>query len=230
MAEDNENAVLQELPAIDQGTVIQVTDAGGGLKYISRFVGLDSQVIITRLPPVTQLKKSGMGTDELTFRDTFFSKRKLVMRMISNGRVFAFETDVVDVFLQGGKLLMSTYPKHIQSRMLRKEPRYPCAIPGDLTVGEQAYSGIMVNFSTGGGLFKVTSQTEFEALQKAREEQQKLTLKLQLPFDEQPSEINVQLMSITTADQQLGFSFSDGKELIQRYIAALKLDSISDFF
>ena len=230
MAGENDKAVLDELPFIEQGTVVQVNDAGGGMKYISRFVGIDGQVLITRLPPVTQLKQSGMGTDEMTYRDTFFSKRKMVMRMIARGQVIAFETEIVDVFLQGGKLLISSYPEHIQARSLRKEPRYPCAIPGTLTVGEAAMEGIMVNFSTGGGLYQLTADPDPEVIQKARDEDLDAVLSLQLPFDESPAEIQSKIRSLASVDRQLGLSFSDGKESIQRYITALKLDSISDYF
>lgn len=152
------------------------------------------------------------------------------MRMISGGRVFAFETEVVDVFLQGSKLLISSYPKQIQVRSLRKEPRYPCAIPGKLTIGESSLEGIMVNFSTGGGLYQLTAEPDAELFQQAKEEDQEAVLSLQLPFDEQPAELKSKVRSLALADKQVGLAFSDGKESIQRYITALKLDSISDYF
>lgn len=230
MPNRNASVLLDELPAIEQGCVIQVSDAGGGLKYISRFFGVDGKVVITRLPAVSQLKKSGMGTDELTYRDTFTSKRKLVMRMISHGRVYAFETEVVDLFLQGGRLLMTSYPKKIQSRLLRKEPRYPCAIPAELVIGENSISGIMVNFSSGGGLLKLTSLEDSELLQTARSEQQECILRLQLPFDEQLSEVHSRVMSLSVADQQVGVAFTADRDVILRYITALKLESIRDHF
>ena len=60
MTADTETVVLKELPKIDQGSVIQVSDTRGELKYVSRFFGVDGQVIITRLPSVSQLKKAGI--------------------------------------------------------------------------------------------------------------------------------------------------------------------------
>lgn len=230
MSADTETVVLNELPKIEQGSVIQVSDATGELKYVSRFFGIDGQVIITRLPGASQLKKGGMGTDELTYRDNFKVKRKLVMRLISNGRIFAFETQVVDLFLKGGKLLMSSYPKQIQSRLLRKEPRYPCAIPAQLVTEGLTAESILINFSTGGGLLKVTEDEVLQSLVKVKNENQESILKLQLPFDESPSEVKVRVMSVSTAEQQVGLSFIEGREVIQRYITALKLDSISDYF
>ncbi len=230
MLNSNESVTLDELPPIEQGCVIQVSDAGGGLKYISRFSGIDGKVVITRLPAVSQLKKSGMGTDELTFRDTFTNKRKLIMRMISHGRVYAFETEVIDLFLQGGRLLMSSYPKQIQSRLLRKEPRYPCAIPAELCAGDISLNGIMINFSTGGSLLKMTSDEDIQTLQTLRNESQECILKLQLPFDENPSEIHSQVMSVSVPDLHTGLAFTGDRDVIVRYITALKLDSISDYF
>ncbi|WP_299201094.1 PilZ domain-containing protein [uncultured Amphritea sp.] len=230
MLSNNESVLLDEFPAIEQGCVIQVSDTVSGIKYISRFFGIEGKVLVTRLPAVSQLKKSGMGTDELTYRDTFTKKRKLVMRMISHGRVYAFETEVVDLFLLGGRLLMSTYPKKIQSRMLRKEPRYPCAIPSELVIGEVTISGIMINFSTSGGLLKLTKEQDPELLQQARSEQQECILKLQLPFDEQPSEVHCRVMSLSVPDQQSGLAFTADRDVILRYITALKLESISDHF
>ncbi|WP_290701227.1 PilZ domain-containing protein [Amphritea sp.] len=230
MPADTETVVLNELPKIEQGSVIQVSDATGELKYVSRFFGIDGQVIITRLPAVSQLKKGGMGTDELTYRDNFKRSRKLVMRLISNGRVFAFESRVIDLFLMGGKLLMTTYPKQIQSRLLRKEPRYPCAIPAQLVAGDLTVESILINFSTGGGLLKITEEEALLSMVPVKNENQDCVLKLQLPFDESPSEVKVRVMSVSTAEKQIGLSFTDGREVIQRYITALKLDSISDYF
>ncbi|WP_296055923.1 PilZ domain-containing protein [uncultured Amphritea sp.] len=226
----NENVILNELPPIEQGCVIQVSDEGGRLKYISRFFGIDGKVVITRLPAVSQLKQSDMATDELTYRDTFTSRKKLVMRMISHGRVYAFETEVVDLFLQGGRLLMTTYPKKIQSRLLRKEPRYPCTIPAELIIGEHSISGIMVNFSTGGGLLKLTAEQDPELLLQARSQQQACILKLQLPFDEEPSEVDSRVMSLSVTDHHAGLAFTADREVILRYITALKLESVSDYF
>jgi len=225
-----ENQTSDRLPAIEHGAVLQVSDAGGGLKYVSRFVGVDGDVVISRLPAVTQLKKSEMGSDDLTYRDTFFQKRKLVMRLITNGHVYAFETEVIDLFLLGSKLLMSSYPKTVQHRMLRKEPRYPCALSASLQVGEEEMSGIMINFSSNGGLCQFTDEINQEALQKAKQEGLDVVMKLQLPFDENPEQLKGKLMSISGKEKQVGLSFIEGKESIQRYITSLKLESISDHF
>ncbi len=230
MTADTETVVLKELPKIDQGSVIQVSDTRGELKYVSRFFGVDGQVIVTRLPAVSQLKKVGMGSDELTYRDCFKGNRKLVMRLISHGRVFAFESQVIDLFLKGGKLLMTSYPKEIQSRLLRKEPRYPCAIPAELVAGDVNVECVMINFSTGGCLLQVTDDDLLESMMPVKNEKQECVLKLQLPFDDNASDIKVRLMSVSAGEQQLGLAFTDGREVIQRYITALKLDSISDYF
>jgi len=226
----NENIILNEFPPLEQDSIIQVSDAGGCFKYISRFFGIDGKVIITRLPSVTQLSKSGMGSDELTYRDTFTNRRKLVMRIISNGRIYAFESEVIDLFLQGGRLLMTSYPDKIQSRSLRKEPRYPCAIPAELVVGEAAVNGIVINFSTGGGLLKLADGEDFQILQEARTEQTECQLKLQLPFDEKPSVVHSKVKSLSPSEQQAGLAFTSDNEVISRYIHALNLESIGDYF
>ncbi len=230
MLNSDESVVLDSLPAVEQGCAIQVSDTVSGIKYISRFFGIEGKIVVTRLPSVTQLNKSGMGTDELTYRDTFTKKRKLVMRMISHGRVYAFETEVVDLFLQGARLLMTSYPEKIQSRLLRKAPRYPCAIPSELFIGEVAISAIMINFSTGGGLLKLTEEHPPEILKKASRERQSCILKLQLPFDEEPSEIHCQMMSLSLSDKQVGLAFTADQDVILRYITSLKLESISEHF
>lgn len=226
----NENVILNEFPLLEQDSVIQVSDAGGCFKYISRFFGIDGKVVITRLPSVTQLVRSGMGSDELTYRDMFTKKRKLVMRIISNGRIYAFESEVIDLFLQGGRLLMTSYPDNIQSRWLRKEPRYPCAITAELMIKEQSLSGIMINFSSGGGLLKLTEDQDLTEVQRARADQMECLLKLQLPFDEKPAEVHSKVMSVSLADLHAGVAFIADREVILRYINALKLESIGDFF
>lgn len=230
MSDKREDNLAEGLPVIDSGTVVQVNDAGGGIKYVSRFIGMDSQVLITRLPPVSQLNKSGMGTEDLTYRDTFYKKRKLVMRMITNGQIFAFETEVIDLMLQGSKLLITTYPKMVQSRLLRKEPRYPCTLPTTLNGGELALEGVLLNLSSSGGLLQLTGEPDCDPLQPLKAEQSEIDLQVQMPFDEQPVEIKARLMSVSGSDFQVGLEFVDGTEIIQKYITTLKLDSISDFF
>ncbi|MCV6612264.1 MAG: flagellar brake protein [Amphritea sp.] len=230
MSAKGENGLLDTLPVIDSGTVVQVNDSGGGIKYVSRFVGMDNQVIITRLPPVSQLNKSGMGTEDLTYRDTFHKKRKLIMRMIVNGQIFAFETEVIDLMLQGSKLLITTYPKAIQSRLLRKEPRYPCTLPTVLTSGEESLEGVLINLSSSGGLLQLTGEPELESLQALKSEQGEVSLNVTMPFDEQPVAIKAKVMSLAAPEYQVGLAFVDGKEAIQKYITTLKLDSIGDFF
>ncbi|WP_432470908.1 PilZ domain-containing protein [Amphritea sp. HPY] len=225
-----ENKTLEKLPPIESGAVLQVSDANGTMKYVTRFVGVDSDVIISRLPSISQLKKSEMGSAELIYRDTFFKKRKLVMRLISNGHVYAFETDVMDLFVQGSRLLMSTYPKLVQGRMLRKEPRYPCTLPAKITVGETNLSGVMINFSQSGGLCQLTEEIDQVTLLQAKDDDLDVSLSLQLPFDDEPAQLKGKLMAVLANEKQLGLSFAEGKELIQRYITSLKLDSISEYF
>ncbi|MEH6577296.1 MAG: PilZ domain-containing protein [Amphritea sp.] len=221
---------MDKLPPIESGAVLQVSDAGGSVKYVSRFVGQDGGVIITRLPPISLISKSAKGAEDLTYRDTFYKKRKLVVRLISNGHIFAFETEVIDLFLQGSKLMISSYPKQVQSRMLREEPRYPCTLPSQLTVGELSVTGVLINFSLNGGLFQLTEDVDQAAFVQAKKDDQDLVLKVQLPFDEQPEELTGKLMSVPNNERQLGVSFISGKEKIQRYISSLKLDTISTHF
>ena len=173
---------------------------------------------------------SAKAAENLTYRDTFYKKRKLVVRLISNGHIFAFETEVIDLFLQGCKLMISSYPKRVQSRMLREEPRYPCTLPSQISVGELSASGVLINFSLSGGLFQLTEEVDQEAFVQAKKDDQDLVLKVQLPFDEQPEELTGKLMSVPNNDRQLGVSFTSGKEKIQRYISSLKLDTISNYF
>lgn len=225
-----ENKTLEKLPPIESGAVIQVSDADGAIKYVTRFVGVDNKVIISRLPSISQLKKSEMGSAELIYRDTFFKRRKLIMRLISKGYVYAFETEAMDLYLQGSKLLMSTYPKLVQCRVLRKEPRYPCTLPATVTVGESSFSGVMINFSQNGGLCQLTDDIDQVVLLQAKDGDLDVSLSLQLPFDDEPAQLKGKLMAVSAYEKQIGLSFIEGKELIQRYITSLKLDSISEYF
>ena len=55
-------------------------------------------------------------------------------------------------------------------------------------------------------------------------------LKLQLPFDEEPSEVDSRVMSLSVTDHHAGLAFTADREVILRYITALKLESVSDYF
>ena len=217
------------LGKLELGALVQVSSHDGSLKYLTRLVGADStKTLITALPTPKQLKKETVG---VVYDNVFFPEKVLVMRLIAQGSVFAFESEVVAVNYSGCKLLLSNFPKQIQSQTLRQDARYPCALNAHCQLEQHSFDGVMVDISNGGGQLHFDPKTlglKLEALKG-----QNLSVDIRFNSEQQANNMQatiVTVQKIETQDVALGLAFVQPEQAVRDYLDSLQLGEMSTLF
>jgi len=96
-------------------------------------------------------------------KDQFFRERKIVLRYMTGGTIFGFESNVIALNLQPVRLLFLTYPQKIQSCEIRKYSRYDCTYYSRLHISGLNYQGMITNISMGGCQFVMNQPGDQEA-------------------------------------------------------------------
>ena len=85
--------------------------------------------------------------------DQVFKGKEVVVRYLSDGAVFGFESKVIDFMLQPARLLFLTYPSKVQSCEIREHKRYDCLYDAQLVLAGAPRRGVVANISMGGCQF-----------------------------------------------------------------------------
>ncbi len=136
------------LSKLSLGALVQISSPEDHLKYLTRLLGSDStRTLITALPTPKQLKKE---TVSVIYDNLFFPEKKIIMRLIAQGSVYAFESEVTAINYNGCKLLLSSFPKAIQSQTLRGDTRFPCTLLAKCFIADYRFDAVIVDISHGG--------------------------------------------------------------------------------
>jgi len=109
--------------AIEYGAKIRLEIAGVIAPLESRMVGMENDFIIVTAPPNPQ----GVLDHKL------FQGNELVVRYLSRGTVYSFQTKMHSVITSPIPLLFLMYPKIVQRNELRGRERISCMIPALFT-------------------------------------------------------------------------------------------------
>lgn len=218
------------LAKLNFGALVQVSSPDGSLKYLTRLIGVDgTKTLITALPTPKQLKKE---TVSVVYDNLFFPEKVFVMRLIAQGSVFAFESVVSAVNYTGCKLLLSSFPKQIQSQTLRQDARFPCTFSAHCQLEEAEFNGVLVDISHGGCQLHFDPKGFDGDLESLKN--QSLTLSIDFTHEEENnSEINASIMSIhkvETYDVVLGLAFTQPEKTVEDYIKSLQLGEMTSLF
>jgi len=85
--------------------------------------------------------------------DQVFKGKEVVVRYLSDGAVFGFESKVIYFVVQPARLLFLTYPSKIQSCEIREHKRYDCLCDAQLVLAGAPCRGVVANISMGGCQF-----------------------------------------------------------------------------
>ncbi len=85
--------------------------------------------------------------------DQVFKGKEVVVRYLSDGAIFGFESRVMDFLMQPVRLLFLTYPSKIQSCEIREHKRYDCLYDAQLLLAGVPCRGVVANISVGGCQF-----------------------------------------------------------------------------
>lgn len=223
-----ESAPRGSLARLPIGSVIQVTSDNNALKYMTHLVGIDGEkTIISSLPTLKQINREGS-----VFEDVFFPERHMVMRLVAGGVVYAFQTNIVNIYHGHSRLLLSTYPEIIQQRNLRNETRYPCTLPSDLLFEAFTYKSVINNISLGGCQLLVFPTDNIKELLRAKADTEQVAIDIRFPLEDKPEKLKARIRSLEIEDgiYKLGVAFEGEKESVKRFMDALHLESIEAFF
>lgn len=207
------------------GTSIQVSADDNKFKYSTLLLGADpGKTLISRLPSTKQLPNENVIYDNL-----FYPGRTLIFRLISDGVIYAFKTNVQACHHKPCQLLFTEYPREVQSRIIRKEFRYPSTLPCQLQ--EFGLEGLVTNISGSGCQVTLAKSVDQEKIDALRQWQEDLTITIKFPFsdDEQPLQSAIKSFEQREQQYKLGLSFSLPTNMAEQYVNALHLQEIAEF-
>ena len=128
--------------SVEIGSPIQMQLSEISKRINAKFIGMDpGAYIIIAVPKTEELK------------DQFFRGRKIVLRYMTDGTIFGFESNVIALNLQPVRLLFLTYPQKIQSCEIRKHNRFDCTCHSHVILSGMKGQGMITNISMGGCQF-----------------------------------------------------------------------------
>lgn len=138
--------------SLEIGSPMQVQLSEKSKRINTKFIGMDpGAYIIIALPKTEELK------------DQFFRDRKIVLRYMTGGTIFGFESNVIALHLQPVRLLFLTCPQKIQSCEIRKHTRCDCTYHSRVILSGMNYQGIVTNISMGGCQFVMNQPADQKA-------------------------------------------------------------------
>ena len=136
----NEITNLGQRIAVEMGTAIKVELEGIELPLHSAIVGLESsQYIIVKAPePFSRVEHK------------LFKGVQMIVRYLTGGTVYAFQTKVLEVITKPLPLLFIEYPRIIQHHDLREQKRINCHVPARIIRGEEENLGCIIDMNMQG--------------------------------------------------------------------------------
>jgi len=215
---------------VEIGTAIHVNSESGSFKYRANLVGYNHGMLLTSLPSEKQL-----DLKDVNYPVLFAQGTSTVMRLIIDGVIYAFKSEIQDIHQRASKILVSQLPETIQMRRLREGVRYPCVLQANFLLGETKYRGVLTNISEGGCLLSMKSGSYTEAIKTEMKNDKSTSLDVRFPFEEKDCTFDVKVKSVGgTSDSNLliGISFiSEEKELdvIRKYLDFMQLEELSEY-
>lgn len=209
------------LPALAPGMFVQIDSEDNKFKYMAYLVGVDeNRTLITQLPTAKQLNRL-----DLIYEDLLPVHHKVVMRLVQEGIVYAFRTEVLGLMYKPSRLLFTSYPTDIQTRVLRKDHRYPCTLPATI----KGLDGFLTNVSHGGCQFQFPL-TE-NAVGTLTPSDDKLALTIRFPYDSNASGLNVTIKSVREEKELgvVGLAIEGDSSAIDKYMDSLQLEALAGF-
>ncbi len=228
----DKNSISREelISKMEIGEVIQVNGQTSALKYWANIAGYNSGVLITSLPSPKKLDRGNVDYAEL-----FPDNTSLVMRLIFDGVIYAFKSEVRGINLKACNLLMSSLPENIQIRKLRQGVRYPCVLQADFLLGETKFRGVLTNISEGGCLFRMKAAANAEAIRAMMDNDKATSLDVRFPFEDKDSSFEVKVKSIGDVSAVyllLGLSYAEASQVadvVKKYLEFMQLEELSEY-
>ncbi len=208
------------------GSVVQVSREDDDLHFSVSLVGADyEKFIITSLP-----NRQNLPSGE-TYESIFKSGTMFEMKTIHDGRVVAFESSALGIY--GDRLLLGSFPEMVETRRLRKDIRFPCALSVDIRSEDRVCYGVITNISNGGCQINVPKDTDYAFIEESINNKKRIDLEIFFPIADHPIIISAFVKSsVCQIDGacKVGLAFDGEYESVRRYLESLQLDSVAPFF
>jgi HD-GYP domain-containing protein (c-di-GMP phosphodiesterase class II) len=184
--------------SMEIGSTIQVQLSEKSRRVNAKFIGMDpGAYIIVSLPKIEELKEQ------------LFREKKIVLRYMTGGTIFGFESNVIALNLQPARLLFLTYPRRIQSCEIRKHSRFDCIYHSRIILSGVNYEGMITNISMGGCQFIMDRLDEHGAF--ALKAGDSVNLSFQAPEGRPIESLSGEVRNIKSSDNrvEIGIRFLD---------------------
>ncbi len=167
---------------------------------------------------------------------------RITVRFISDGNVFAFQSEVIDVVKEPYQLVFVTYPSVIARHSLRNSKRLHCYLPAALcpqqtklhvdkdVILDDVYDGIIVDISHSGCNFEMIAESSEQRLPDM-EINEPVILYLTLPGSPERKELKGHVKRIQRDTRRLatGVHFNDDIPLETKYALDQYISTIERF-
>lgn len=208
------------------GSIINVNSEHEDWHYSATLVGADApHSIITTLPAKHSLAE-GFDYNALFSADDVFE-----MRSIHNGHIFAFESAFIAI--HNDRWLISSFPEMVETRPLRCETRFPCALSCDIHQGNEESYGVISNISHGGCQLSVNSDANYPLIESSLMNHKAIELVVFFPHLDTPITLEAYVKSSQCQVDgacKVGIAFAAQYEAVRQYLESLQLDSVTPFF
>jgi len=203
--------------SVDIGTPVKLEVKDIELPLQSSIVGLESDryIIIKAPEPFKRIQHK------------LYNGNELIVRYISNGTVYAFQTKMMETITSPLPLLFINYPQIIQHHELRHQKRVNCQIPTRIQAHEQENIGCIVDMAASGCRCVIQTKKNTPIIRFDLEDH--LTLRCIFPGSKELISLPgvVKNVKRTTQEYDLGISFGDdismeNQKLLAWYVATLE--------
>ncbi len=140
-AEDDSKDALKRVN-IGLGSEMVIQPHGEEFRMKAILVGMEpGEYFILRVPSHARVQK------------IFREKARIVVRYLHSGTVYGFRSIVLGHVLHPLRLMITSYPRKVETLDLRKNPRIECFLPAEAKTGTGRYSGVILDLSLGGCKF-----------------------------------------------------------------------------
>jgi c-di-GMP-binding flagellar brake protein YcgR len=200
---------------VEMGTQVLIQVEGMQERFKSTLIGMDpGSYLIVKFPQLFGL------VGKLT------TGSSVIVRYISEGSIYGFESEVLETALKPGRLIFLRYPKIVEKHCLRKFKRLSCSIPAAAQLSDKGtYEGLILDISRGGCKFSIHTP-EGTAVDEA-ELDMTINLTFQLPGGIDKYSLSGKIRSLSKDKNQtsLGVEFdptnTDLLDKIDQYVEAV---------
>lgn len=203
--------------SVEIGTAVKIEVQDIELPLQSSIVGLENEkyIIIKAPEPFKRIQHK------------LYSGNELIVRYISNGTVFAFQSKIIETITSPLPLLFINYPQIIQHYELRDQKRINCQIPARVVVNEIENVGCIIDMASSG--CRCIIQSKKNPAQIKFDLEDKIILKCIFPGSKELIGLSgiVKNVKRTSQEYDLGICFSndisfDSQKVLAWFVATIE--------